>query len=70
MPAPAAPGLLPFTAIPIGAQDTHGLSKHHNPHSAKPARGFVQSGFNEVRRHPRSGIGVAHANLTEPSRFR
>jgi hypothetical protein len=39
---------LPFIGLPAVANTTPELSQQHNPHSSKPTRGFVQSGFNEV----------------------
>ena len=39
---------LPFSGLPALANSTPEPSKHHNPHSAKPPRRFVQYGFNEV----------------------
>jgi hypothetical protein len=38
----------PFIGLPTVANTTSELSQHHNPHSAKSTRGFVQYGFNEV----------------------
>ncbi|MBU3031987.1 hypothetical protein, partial [Paracoccus marinaquae] len=63
--APAAPGLLPFTAMPVGAHNTPGLPKHHNSHSAKPDRGFVQSGFNEVAERAKTPP-IRHATSQNP----
>jgi len=38
----------PFIGLPAVANTTPELSQQHNPHSAKPTRGFAQYGFNEV----------------------
>jgi len=38
----------PFIGLPAVANTTSELSQQHNSHSAKPPRGFGQSGFNEV----------------------
>ena len=41
----------------------------HNPHRRHFARGFAQSGFNEVRPAPPRDTVVVPADLTEPSRL-
>lgn len=40
-------------------------AQHHNPHSAKPDRGFVQSSFNEVAERARAQP-IRHATSQNP----
>ena len=49
MPAPSALPPTPSVRVSALAPITPSRRQSLNPHSAKPTRGFVQSGFNEVR---------------------
>jgi len=49
IPATTAGWTVPSICLSAHAPSTARLRQDHNPHSAKPARSFVQSGFNEVR---------------------